>query len=388
MRYLVLAVFLFASSASAAPLQEAPEGNYDLVAVEVVHIPEEVVVGDGVVFVTHVANQGTDAIPPRTYRVDLYVDGERVSYDYGTGGLTPGGTSTYSRREGSYHFKPTEPGTYTYRWILDKEENLPETDETNNVIEGTIVVAERSAAHDSLQAAKQALLDQLELIGKNMVEGHYPPELELGPDSTHKDLHWFTELFDDFEVKVYSRDYHYNYLTPRESAPRERERATHRLAFRNMSESEWPALFVQYFDGQEWAKQAASDFYRDNQVTMTFRVAHDEQTSTFRLLESSRMNYRSPDERGWLGVWLTEGEGEGGAVVHEVEDDSPAQEAGFEPGDILLTLADKSIASSSQANFLLRRMKPGTEIAFGFMRDGVQMEKTVQLGTQPERRRR
>ena len=152
---------------------------------------------------------------------------------------------------------------------------------------------------------------------------------------------------------MYSRDYYYNYLTPRESAP-PRERATHRLAFRNMSESEWPALFVQYFDGQEWAKQATSDFYRDNQVTMIFRVAHDEQTGTFRLLESSRVSYRSPDERGWLGVMLTENEGGGGAVVHQVEDGSPAQEAGFEQGDILLTLADKSIASPSQAKLPLK----------------------------------
>ena len=116
MRYLMLAVFLFTSLAYAAPgLQEVPEGNYDLVAVEVVHIPEQVVVGDEVVFVQHQANRGTDAIPPRTYRVDLYVDGERVSHDYGTRGLRPGGASTYSMSEGYYHFKPTEPGTYTYR---------------------------------------------------------------------------------------------------------------------------------------------------------------------------------------------------------------------------------------------------------------------------------
>ena len=387
MRYLMLAVFLFASLAYAAPgLQEAPEGNYDLVAVELVHIPEEVWVGDEVVFVQHLANRGTDAIPGHTYRIDLYVDDERVSHNYSTRRLRPGGSSTYSMSEGYYHFKPTEPGTYTYRWVLDKEDNLPETDETNNVIEGTIVVAERSAEHDSLQAA---LLDQLKLIGKNMVEGRYPPELELGPDSTHKELQWFTELFDEFGILVYSGDYYRNYLTPRESAP-PRERATHRLAFRNMSESEWPALFVQYFDGQEWAKQATSDFYRDNQVTMIFRVAHDEQTGTFRLLElsGSGMRYRSPDERSWLGVWLIENEGGGGAVVRRVEDSSPAQEAGFEQGDILLTLAGKPIASPSQVNFLLSRMKPGTEVAFGLVRNGVQMEKTVQLGTQPERRRR
>ena len=382
MRYLMLAVFLFAPSAYAAPLEEAPEGNYDLVAVEVVHIPENVVVGDKVVFVRQQANRGTDAIPPHTYRVDLYVDGERVSFDYGTRGLRPGRTSTYSMSEGYYHFMPTEPGTYTYRWVLDKEDNLPETDETNNVIEGTIVVAERSAEHDRLQAA---LLDQLELIGKNMVDGHYPPELELGPDSTHKELQWFTDLFDDIGILAYSGDYYYNYLTSWESAP-PKERATHRLDLRNTSASEWPALFVQYFDGQEWAKQATSEFARDDQVTtLTFRVAHDEQTGTFRLLESSRVSYRSPDERGWLGVWFAEGESD--AVVHQVEDSSPAQEAGFEQGDILLTLAGKPIISQSQLNFLLRRMKPGTEVAFGLVRNGVQMEKTVQLGTQPKLRR-
>ena len=216
-----------------------------------------------------------------------------------------------------------------------------------------------------------------------MVDEHYPPELELGPDSTHKELQWFTELFDEFGIKVYPGDDYLNYLTPQESEP-PRERATHRLAFRNMSASEWPALFVRYFDGQEWAKQAISEFYRDNQVTMTFRVAHDEQASTFRLLDMSRMKYLSPDERGWLGVWLTGDAAEEGAVVRRVEDGSPAQEAGFEQDDILLTLADKPIASSSQVNFLLRRMKPGTEVTFKLVRNGVQMEKTVQLGTQPE----
>ena len=382
MRYLVLAVFLFASSAYAEPLEEAPEGNYDLVAVELVHIPENVVVGYGVVFVRHQANRGTDAIPPRTYRVDLYVDDKRVSYDDNTRGLKPGRRSISSRSEGYYDFKPTEPGTYTYRWVLDKEDNLPETDETNNVIEGTIVVTERSAEHDSLQAA---LLDQLKLIGKNMVEGHYPPELELGPDSTHKELQWFTELFDEFGIKVYPGDEPINYLTSPESNP-PKEKATHRLAFRNMSKSEWPALFVQYFDGQEWAKQATSDFYRDNQVTMTLRVAHNEQTGTFRLLDlfGNGMRYSYPDEMSWLGVWLIEGEGGGGAVVHQVEDGSPAQEAGFEQGDLLLTLAGKPIASPSQADFLLDRMKPGTEVVLGLVRNGVRMKKTVQLGTQPE----
>ena len=386
MLYLMLAVFLFAPLACTPSLQTIPKGDYDLVALEAVHIPEKVVVGDEVVFVTSLTNRGLDAIPPRAYRVDLYVDGERVSFDYGTGSLKPGGINSYAMSEGYYHFKPTEPGTYTYRWVLDKEDNLLETDETNNVIEGTIVVAERSAEHDRLQVAEQALLDQLELMGKNMVDGRYLPELELSPDSTHQDLQWFTDLFDDIEVKVYSGDDYFYYLTPRKSAP-SRERATHRLAFKNTSASEWPALFAQYFDGQEWAKQATREFDGANKVEMTVKLAHDEQAGTFRIVSNGISSSR-PNEMGWLGVQLTGGEGEGGvdrtAVVRRVKDGSPAQETGFEQGDILLTLAGKPIASPSQLHFLLDRMKPGIEVAFGLVRNGVQMEKTVQLGTQPE----
>ena len=378
MRYLMLAVFLFALSACAAPLQEAPEGNYDLVAVELVHTPENVVVGDEVVFVNHLTNQGTDAIPPRTYRVDFYVDGERVSFDNGTGGLEPGGTNTYSKAEGYYHFKPTEPGTYTYRWVLDKEDNLPETDETNNVIEGTIVVAERSAEHDKL-------LDQLELIGRNMADGRYSPELELGPFSTHKELQWFTELFDDIKVEVYSEDDPFESLTHRESSP-PREKAIHRLFFKYTGDSKWSELFVRYFDGKEWAKQATREFDGANKVEMTVKLAHDEQAGTFRIVSNGISSSR-PNEMGWFGVQLTGGEAEGGvdrtAVVHRVKDSSPAQEAGFEPGDILLTLAEKPIISRLQLGFLLDRIKPGTEVAFGLVRNGVQMEKTVQFGTQP-----
>ena len=383
MRYLILAVFLFAPLAHAAPLEEAPEGNYDLVAVELVHIPEEVVVGDEVVFVNHLTNQGTDAIPPRTYRVDFYVDGERVSFDHGTGGLEPGGTNTYSKAEGYYHFKPTEPGTYTYRWILDKEDNLPETDETNNVIEGTIVVVERSAEHDRL-------LDQLELIGKNMVEGRYPPELELGLFSTHKELQWFTDLFDDIEVEVYSGDDPFESLTHRESAP-PREKAIYPLFFKYTGDSKWSELFVRYFDGKEWAKQATREFDGANKVEMTVKLAHDEQAGTFRIVSNGISSSR-PNEMGWLGVQLTGGKIEGGVdqpvIVHRVKDGSPAQETGFEPGDILLTLAEKPIISRLQLGFLLDRIKPGTEVAFELVRNGVQMEKTVQLGTQSDSPRR
>ena len=384
MRYLMSAVLLLAPLAcTGPPLHDAPEGDYDLAAVELVHLPEEVVVGGGVVFVTEVANRGADAIPPSTYRVDLHLDDERISFDYATSGLPPGASTVYSMAEGYHHFMPSEPGTYTYRWMLDKEDNLPETDETNNVIEGTIVVAEPAAEHDRLREAEEAVLDQLALVGRKVVEGRFPPELDPGPDSTHKELEWFTDLFDDVEVMVYPGDEYSNYLTSRKPAS-PKELATHRLAFGSTGATEWPELFVQYFDGEEWAREATSGFTRDNRVTMTFRMAHDKHAGTFSVLDR-RMSYLFPDEMGWLGV-STHGAAGRGLIVNSVEEGSPAQEAGLEEGDTLLTLADKPIISPSQLDFLVSRMKPGTEIAFGLVRGGVRMEMAIRLGARPAQR--
>ena len=387
MRHLMFAALLSAPIACTSPeppINKAPDGSYDLVAAEVVHLPKEVVAGDGVVFVTEVANRGRDAIPPRTYRVELYVDDERVSFDYATSGLGPGLSVTYAMSEGYHHFMPVEPGTYTYRWVLDKEDNLPETDETNNVIEGTIVVAERSARHDSLQAVDEALLDQLALIGRSIVEGRLPPGLDPGPDSLHQEVQWFADLFDDTEIAVYPGDHHRNYLTSYGGFPPPGERATHRLAFKTTGAREWRELFVHYFDGEEWAERATNEWDRDNLVTMTFRVDHDEQSGVFRLLDFTWSSLQ-PDESGWLGVELKDADG-GGAVVGRVEDGGPGQEAGLEEGDILLTLADKP-TTPMQLNFLLPRMKPGSEVPFGLSRGGVLMEKTVRLGTRPSPRR-
>ena len=79
-----------------------------------------------------------------------------------------------------------------------------------------------------------------------MVDGRYPPELELGPFSTHKELQWFTDLFDNIEVEVYSGDDLFESLTHRESAP-PREKAIYRLFFKYTGDSKWSELFVPVF---------------------------------------------------------------------------------------------------------------------------------------------
>ena len=146
---LILSLFL-SLSCGTARLSQAPPGNYDLVALEVRHHPEHVKVGDEVAFTRSLANKGADTVPARTFNVDLYLDGKLIGFDHATHHVDPLGNhdpdstwvgrQVYSMAEGYYHFRPTKPGIYKYKWILDKENNLHETDETNNVIEGTIAV--------------------------------------------------------------------------------------------------------------------------------------------------------------------------------------------------------------------------------------------------------
>jgi subtilase family serine protease len=101
--------------------------------------PETVKVGDHVVFRYSYTNEGLDTIPANTYHVDFYLDGERIAYDHGTHHMKPDFVQSYTL---AYHFQATRPGTYTYRYVLDEDGDLSETDETNNTIEGVVVVAE------------------------------------------------------------------------------------------------------------------------------------------------------------------------------------------------------------------------------------------------------
>lgn len=102
--------------------------------------PAVVHVGDNVVLDYIVRNDGKDTIPGRTYHVDLYIVGKRDSFDHGTSPIEPGGTVAYSKAAGHHHLVPDKPGKYCYRLAVDENNNLSETNESNNVLEGDIEV--------------------------------------------------------------------------------------------------------------------------------------------------------------------------------------------------------------------------------------------------------
>lgn len=160
MRYTCYAVLLFSilSCQSTGRIVSAPPGNYDLNAVGVIVEPEKIEVGNTVVFKAFYDNRGLTAIPKKSFHVELFVNGEREFFDY-----VPGPIKVYQADPAKVYqeptspemlhykimdstlwyqigFKPPEPGTYRYEFVLDRADDLRETNETNNVVEGTFVV--------------------------------------------------------------------------------------------------------------------------------------------------------------------------------------------------------------------------------------------------------
>ena len=89
---------------------------------------------------------------------------------------------------------------------------------------------------------------------------------------------------------------------------------------------------------------------------------------------------------------------EAGAIVEDVQPDSPAEEAGIEPGDqdidfqaipytvggdIIVSVDGEPIETEADLPRIVSRLEPGQEVELGVIRDGDEEEVTVTLGTRP-----
>ena len=65
--------------------------------------------------------------------------------------------------------------------------------------------------------------------------------------------------------------------------------------------------------------------------------------------------------------------GAAGVVVTSVAAGSPAMEAGFQPGDVLLKINGKDVTSASQVSDQIKGLQAGTEATFVVRRDTMRM---------------
>ena len=69
-----------------------------------------------------------------------------------------------------------------------------------------------------------------------------------------------------------------------------------------------------------------------------------------------------------------------GALVGEVEADSPAQRAGLKTGDIILDVNGKEVTDANQLRNMISSMQPGSNVDLKIWRDGAQRTLPVTLG--------
>jgi len=79
------------------------------------------------------------------------------------------------------------------------------------------------------------------------------------------------------------------------------------------------------------------------------------------------------------GIMIPEGI-DGGVVVYNVVEDSPAKEAGLKKGDIIIKLGDKEVNSLADFRYELYKHEPGDEVEIVYVRDGEEKETTIKLG--------
>ncbi|MCD6384832.1 DegQ family serine endoprotease, partial [Candidatus Sumerlaeota bacterium] len=97
--------------------------------------------------------------------------------------------------------------------------------------------------------------------------------------------------------------------------------------------------------------------------------------------------------RGWLGVGIQNLTPElakefkirdnKGVLVTQVFSDSPAEEAGFQPGDVIVEVDGDKIEDIDELRNMIAFMRPGTEVEIVVIRDGHRKTLDVTIGKQP-----
>lgn len=96
----------------------------------------------------------------------------------------------------------------------------------------------------------------------------------------------------------------------------------------------------------------------------------------------TRQDEPGPAPRPKIGVYIADAEG-GGASITRVSPDSPAEAAGFMPGDVVSLAAGQPVKRAAELGAEIRRHSWGAWLPFSVMRDGEAMEIVVKLPPAP-----
>ncbi|MCW8826909.1 MAG: trypsin-like peptidase domain-containing protein, partial [Gammaproteobacteria bacterium] len=102
--------------------------------------------------------------------------------------------------------------------------------------------------------------------------------------------------------------------------------------------------------------------------------------------------------RGWLGIEIQEVtdelaesfglESKEGVIIAGILNGGPADKAGIEPGDILITFNGQHITNSTNALNLISQTRPNEEVEIESIRAGKKHKSTIRIGERPQQKKR
>ena len=84
---------------------------------------------------------------------------------------------------------------------------------------------------------------------------------------------------------------------------------------------------------------------------------------------------------GYLGVRAQDAVGNSGAVLAEVSPESPAAQAGLQPGDVVVSVGDRGVADSTALAAAVRAAGAGNKVTLRVVRNGQQRSVEATLGS-------
>jgi len=115
--------------------------NVDLACKSISFSPEAVQTGDKITFSCEVTNNGTSTVPAGTYYLALIIEGKQVILAAGDQPIPPAGMAVVKVDGQRSAFQVFEPGEYIFHLIVDPYMRLTESDEKNNLLNGTLKVS-------------------------------------------------------------------------------------------------------------------------------------------------------------------------------------------------------------------------------------------------------
>ena len=113
-------------------------------------------------------------------------------------------------------------------------------------------------------------------------------------------------------------------------------------------------------------------------VPMREYTRHWENMKTNKFIGDGPFAKRPVKGSGFIGIGTTDTDD--GLLVGKIGKDSPAEEAGIEVGDILLTLNGKKLADKATFQSILKEMAEGDKVELKLLRKGKEKTITLNLG--------